>query len=1075
MANFFGSNGADSLSGTGNVGFTGGPALSASESDWVWAGAGDDTVVGVPTNGISLYVDGSEGNDSIASGGNATAAPGFGFGTYLIGGNGNDTLNASMTWAFVALDGGAGNDSILGSKSGDRIFAGADSDTVNAGGGSDTADGGSGNDSVFGGSGFDVLLGGAGADTLVGGDDDDTLEGGSENDLLFGGNGNDSLDGGFQLDTLMGEAGDDYLAGFTNNDSLDGGVGNDVVDGGDGADTLRGGLADSVTGIGNDTLLGSGGNDYIHGGRGFDRIDGGGDFDTLDYSASSAARIVVTVSFGRVVKYAAGGTTETDSIQSIENLIGTAGNDKLTGWGQDETFTGGAGNDTIDGGDGSDTARYDLDVTAGLVVGNVHANLAGAFALDGLGGRDAFRRTSATNVTIERLVTGGGADTLIGDGDNNWLRGGLGADSINGGDGFDYADWLGDLDANGDGQGIIVNLGTGAVTVPGWGAEVSAGIVVAGGTARDTGGAIDRLAGIEAVRATSGRDLLVGSSGDDHVRAMQGADTIMGGLGDDRVSHTSDADTNGDGFGAIVNLSSGAVTLAGWGAESLPGGLTVAARTARDGWGDIDMLDSVESALGSGQKDLLIAATRQPNFAIAGSTYFGEGRSFLRGNMGADTIRGISGADGATADYRDDVSGVTVNLAAGTAEDGWGNIDILVNVTGAQGSAFGDLLIAGPGGSYLRGREGDDTLQGGAGRDSANYNPALGAVTVNLLTGIATDGEGGTDSLIGIENVSTGIYADSILGSAADNTLFGGRGADTLDGGGGQDIASYYSTWEGTASIWHNGVSVNLATGLARDGDGSANGGSLDVLFNIEHVIGSVGADTLVGNDLANTLAGAEGADTLAGSGGLDTLEGGAGADRLDGGTGIDTASYGSSAAGVRVSLLLAAPQAGGGDAAGDVLLNIENLAGSAFGDTLTGNNSANFLSGSGGVDSLSGGGGADTLEGGAGADTLLGSSGADLFLFRSPMDGEDRIRDFDPAGGDRIAILGANFGGLPAGTLGGGNFALNAAADANDVFVFEVATRRLYFDAGGNGGAAPIPVVQINLGTLSAADILVL
>ena len=73
------------------------------------------------------------------------------------------------------------------------------------------------------------------------------------------------------------------------------------------------------------------------------------------------------------------------------------------------------------------------------------------------------------------------------------------------------------------------------------------------------------------------------------------------------------------------------------------------------------------------------------------------------------------------------------------------------------------------------------------------------------------------------------------------------------------------------------------------------------------------------------------------------------------------------------------------GEAAGDVLTGIENLRGSAHGDTLVGDGGANELSGGAGADQLWGGEGADTLSGGAGADVLHGQGGADTFVF---MDG---------------------------------------------------------------------------------------
>ena len=85
-------------------------------------------------------------------------------------------------------------------------------------------------------------------------------------------------------------------------------------------------------------------------------------------------------------------------------------------------------------------------------------------------------------------------------------------------------------------------------------------------------------------------------------------------------------------------------------------------------------------------------------------------------------------------------------------------------------------------------------------------------------------------------------------------------------------------------------------------------------------------------------------------------------ADDLDGGGGIDTATYAASGSGVVVSLMTGLGS--GGDAEGDTLVNIENLIGSAFNDTLTGGSLANRIDG---------GAGDDMIEGGAGNDVLLG------------------------------------------------------------------------------------------------------
>ncbi len=116
-----------------------------------------------------------------------------------------------------------------------------------------------------------------------------------------------------------------------------------------------------------------------------------------------------------------------------------------------------------------------------------------------------------------------------------------------------------------------------------------------------------------------------------------------------------------------------------------------------------------------------------------------------------------------------------------------------------------------------------------------------------------------------------------------------------------------------------------------------------------------------LGNDV---IAGTTGYDTLVGGAGDDKLIGGFAGDTLDGGAGSDAASYESSEIGVMVNL--ATGSATGGDAQGDVLIDIENLVGSDFTDDLTGDAGDNRLEGGSGSDVLTGGGGADVLDGGS-------------------------------------------------------------------------------------------------------------
>ena len=120
-------------------------------------------------------------------------------------------------------------------------------------------------------------------------------------------------------------------------------------------------------------------------------------------------------------------------------------------------------------------------------------------------------------------------------------------------------------------------------------------------------------------------------------------------------------------------------------------------------------------------------------------------------------------------------------------------------------------------------------------------------------------------------------------------------------------------------------------------------------------------ADILNGLEGDDTLYGGAGSDTLNGGDDDDVLAGGGEADVLNGGAGTDVADYSASAAGVTVSL--ASGTGSGGDAQGDTLTQVENLVGSAQGDSLTGDGNANQLDGGAGADLLDGGAGIDTAD----------------------------------------------------------------------------------------------------------------
>lgn len=151
--------------------------------------------------------------------------------------------------------------------------------------------------------------------------------------------GNDLLEGTPRDDILRGLRGQDTLLGRPGDDVLSGGVRRDILLGGLGDDTLRGGDQ-------NDVLRGQRGADVLSGGKGNDDLFGGKGLDTADYSGSGigfgAVGVRVNLRKGETIQ--AGGAVDkgyTDRLDSIENVIGTSGNDTFRGRGNANLFDGG--------------------------------------------------------------------------------------------------------------------------------------------------------------------------------------------------------------------------------------------------------------------------------------------------------------------------------------------------------------------------------------------------------------------------------------------------------------------------------------------------------------------------------------------------------------------------------------------------------------------------------------------------------------------------------------------------------------------------------------------------------------
>jgi Ca2+-binding RTX toxin-like protein len=107
------------------------------------------------------------GDDTIT----VTALAGTGIRNVVMdGGDGNDVLDGSAADVKLVINGGAGDDKLMGGLRADTLVGGDGNDSLSGGRGLDTLDGGNGNDTLDDGvkdGQQDVLIGGTGADTFV--------------------------------------------------------------------------------------------------------------------------------------------------------------------------------------------------------------------------------------------------------------------------------------------------------------------------------------------------------------------------------------------------------------------------------------------------------------------------------------------------------------------------------------------------------------------------------------------------------------------------------------------------------------------------------------------------------------------------------------------------------------------------------------------------------------------------------------------------------------------------------------------------------------------------------------------
>jgi Ca2+-binding RTX toxin-like protein len=469
--------------------------------------------------------------------------------------------------------------------------------------------------------------------------------------------------------------------------------GNDTILGSSGTDIIAGGT-------GNDSLQGNSGDDFLVGGAGNDTLDGGQGIDTADYFDATSG-IVANLN-GAQQAYGLTGEVDIDTLISIENVFGGAGNDIIFGDNNANTLVGNGGNDSLIGGGGIDTLVgnmgndiYYVDNAADIVTeranegfdivvasanttlsanveqlvlngaatigtGNDTANILYglesfiALTLNGAGGDDIIYGSAAGGNT---LIGGAGVDTLLAYGGNNTLQGGLGSDiyytytatdsvSEAGGDGIDtvYANYTFTA-GEGIDQIIVYGDSTGATSTSLTDNNIIYGNSANGPVTLNGGGGSDVLFG------GASSDTLNGGDGVDLLFGFGGTNTLVGGNDTDIYYSQSATDliteTATGGFDTLYSQANVTALAANVEQLILYGAATSGTGNAQDNflYGNISSnaltLDGGAGAdyvYGSAQDDVLIGGTGNDQLDLRGG---GNDSLVFAAGSGADLVYGF--------------------------------------------------------------------------------------------------------------------------------------------------------------------------------------------------------------------------------------------------------------------------------------------------------------------------------------------------------------------------------------------------------------------------------------------------
>jgi Ca2+-binding RTX toxin-like protein len=716
------------------------------------------------------------------------------------------------------------------------------------------------------------------------------------NNIFNGGGGNDLLEGRGGADTLNGQSGFD-LASYESSSAavtvrlagVNGDTQTALASGGDAAGDRLSSIEGLVGSVLSDHLTGNSLDNLLAGGLGSDTLNGMDGTDTADYSrdhffdlGDTPTRVEVHLGLG-----SASGTADeflrqrdgtlprvsTDTLISIENVIGTAGSDVIVGNELDNRLEGREGNNVLDGGLGNDvlvggrdldTADYTSHDAVPFTLGEQYDIAVSSAAPAASRCRNSPRSFRGRSRSSKPTITGNElANTLDGRGGSDIIDGGLGNDIIIGNTGIDTASFVSHDGLAVEGGRDVISLGNGT-------ADGSYSRFQALGPIRQLV-ETDVLRSIENVTGSNRDEAINGNDGANVLNGRDGNDIIDGGLGNDTII----GDT---GNNTASWLSHDAVAVP-------PGGEQV---TISLGLGALDG-SYVRTALVSGQQQPVETDVLRGIQNVTGSSHF----KIINGNESANVLDGRGGG--------------------GIIDGGLGNDTII-----GSNSSFDRVSYVSHDGLPLLPGE-INLLQLGLGGADGSYT------RFEIINGVLQPAE--TDILRGIENVTGSSHSEIIIGNEQENTLSGrdgddtlaGRGSnDTIFGGPGNDTYDFTGGGLGTDTFFDESgtgdrVIINSFNDIlfnfpvdgvptGRDGDdlvvvlttgtfrivGHFDGHQIETIVARDTGQSMVLATGLTGGNAPGIIAGGNGGQTLDGRGGDDFLVAGNGPDRLIGGDGND-------------------------------------------------------------------------------------------------------------------------------------------------------------------------------------------